>query len=330
MPRRARVAALSADSLKSAFGSAVDTTFGTASTVAETATSVAKDASEAAEIVVKATKPAVDAAAPVVSKAASAAAEKGVPAAGEALSAARSALVEAGAPVEDVTAALNKGLTAGSDVVTKATPVVKSTADSLLTFLTTTSPDTLAAGAAAAVGAYYLLPPVLGALATLTRGYAGELRATDLLDLLINKKCVVVDIRSDAVRVSAGEPDLPGPARGKLLHWPVQKISRKERGQVSDPDGIEAETTGLQIANLKRLKKGNTVVIMDEGNSRVAGIIARRLAKEGYGNTYILKGGFGEWKRASLKTREVTKVFVEAVAAPQLTISGKGPRGFLE
>ena len=71
----------------------------------------------------------------------------------------------------------------------------------------------------------------------------------------------------------------------------------------------------------------------DDGNSRSAKIIARRLAREGYGKAYVLGGGFGEWKRASLRTREVTKVFVETVAAPKLagTISGgRTVRGFLE
>jgi len=321
------------DSVKAAFGSAVDATFGAVDTTVSTASSAAKDVSEAADVVVKATKPAVDAAAPVVSKAASAAAERGAPVAKDAIAAARAALTDAGAPVDDVTAAATKAAGVAAEAVTQVTPIAKSGVDAAATYVTTNSPETLLATAAYAVGAYVLLPPLLSAASALTRGYAGELAATDLLERLLARSCVLVDIRSDAVRVSSGEPDLPQSARGCFVHWPVQRISRKERGQVSDPDGIEAETTGLQIANLKKLSKGKAVVIMDDGNSRSAKIIARRLAREGYGKAYVLGGGFGEWKRASLRTREVTKVFVETVAAPKLagTISsGRTVRGFLE
>eukprot|EP00793_Prasinoderma_coloniale_P007094 PRCOL_00006946-RA len=279
--------------VKAAFGSAVDATFGAVDTTVSTASSAAKDVSEAADVVVKATKPAVDAAAPVVSKAASAAAERGAPVAKDAIAAARAALTDAGAPVDDVTAAATKAAGVAAEAVTQVTPIAKSGVDAAATYVTTNSPETLLATAAYAVGAYVLLPPLLSAASALTRGYAGELAATDLLERLLARSCVLVDIRSDAVRVSSGEPDLPQSARGCFVHWPVQRISRKERGQ----------------------------------------IIARRLAREGYGKAYVLGGGFGEWKRASLRTREVTKVFVETVAAPKLagTISGgRTVRGFLE
>jgi hypothetical protein len=77
-------------------------------------------------------------------------------------------------------------------------------------FLSSKDPTTLAEYGAGLVAAYYLLPPVLGAVFGSLRGYAGEVTPAAALDAVNNESgTVLIDLRSDKekdvrARVPAG------------------------------------------------------------------------------------------------------------------------------
>lgn len=309
----------------------IESTANVVTKTTDTVTGVAGDLTEAAKVVAKASEPAVSAATPIVKAGVGVAVEKGTPIVGQLFSTLKDAvnqgvdsetLSQASSAIKKAADVTGKAVDVGLPVATEAT---KTTVD----FVTTTDPVVLAAGAAAAFVSYYALPPLAGVLADISRGYAGNISAPDLLDTLINKRCTLVDIRSDQSRVSAGEPQLPSQARNKFVHWPVVKITRKERGQVKGADAIESQVTAIQIAALKKLPgKGSPVVIMDENGSGQAKDIAKRVSSMGYSKVYVLNGGFSAWKSASLGVQEVSRVFTEVVTPPELG-SGSTIRGFL-
>ena len=50
--------------------------------------------------------------------------------------------------------------------------------------------------------------------------------------------------------------------------------------------------TALQIAALKRLGKGNKVLLLDRNGGGAAKAVARALADRGFGRVFVIKGGF--------------------------------------
>ena len=50
--------------------------------------------------------------------------------------------------------------------------------------------------------------------------------------------------------------------------------------------------TALQIAALKRLGKGNKILVLDRSGGSTAKAVARALAERGFGRVFVIKGGF--------------------------------------
>ena len=65
--------------------------------------------------------------------------------------------------------------------------------------------------------------------------------------------------------------------------------------------------TVLQIASLKKVKKGSRVLLMDK-NGGVAKDIAKALTKRGYKRVFVISGGFSGWQSSKLQTRNSTSV----------------------
>ena len=142
------------------------------------------------------------------------------------------------------------------------------------------------AGGAAAI--YLLSPVLLGVLGGVLRGYAGSTRPVEAYDLVTSGKCVIVDIRADTGR---GEIKVP---RGKVLSIPREKLSGSFAGDV------EANLTALKVASLKGVKKGTKVLILDANGGGDATKVAKALASQGFGKTFVVQGGFNGWANAGL------------------------------
>jgi hypothetical protein len=56
---------------------------------------------------------------------------------------------------------------------------------------------------------------------------------------------------------------------------------KKLRSQLKDPNFIEAQTTALQIASLRRINTGSKVILLDRYGGQ-AESVAKELAKKGY------------------------------------------------
>ena len=56
------------------------------------------------------------------------------------------------------------------------------------------------------------------------------------------------------------------------------------------------QVTALQIAALKRLSRGNRLLLLDRNGGGAAKAVARALAERGFGRVYVIKGGFQGWQ----------------------------------
>jgi len=63
------------------------------------------------------------------------------------------------------------------------------------------------------------------------------------------------------------------------------------RGQMAFAGDVEAYSTAAVIANLKQAKKSKTVLLLDR-TSGGAKQVARCLAEAGFGQTFVVQGGF--------------------------------------
>ena len=135
----------------------------------------------AADTVAPAVKSAVQAATPVV--------EAGVRAAGQAASSVKPSL-------ERVLFDNGVDTAAVSGATDTAVATAKPLLESLINFLTTSSPTVLAETAVGLVAAYYLLPPVLKASSGLLRRYAGDVTPAAALDALATQSNAVPVTRS--------------------------------------------------------------------------------------------------------------------------------------
>lgn len=70
---------------------------------------------------------------------------------------------------------------------------------------------------------------------------------------------------------------------------------------------ILLQMTILQIAALKKVKKGSRILLMDK-NGGVAKDIAKGLNSRGYKKVYVIDGGFNGWTSSKLQTRGSSSV----------------------
>ncbi|GLC44066.1 hypothetical protein PLESTB_000933000 [Pleodorina starrii] len=239
---------------------------------------------EAAKKTVELAQPAIEAAAPAISNTVS------------------DVLESTGVDLTAVTNAAGTVSDVAGTAVSAATPVARS----LVEVLAASNPVTLGEYALGAVALYYLAPAVLG----LFRGYAGELTAAVALDTVVNDaSAVLIDIRPTREKEASGVPDVPGAAASKILEVEFAALEDKKlRSQLKNPQDIEAQTTALQIASLRRIGTSSKVILLDRYGP-LADAVARELAKKGYSRVYIVGGGFdgrAGWIQSKLQIKPYT------------------------
>ena len=199
----------------------------------------------------------------------------------QAIDAADSALKAQGVDVAPVTQALTDGTQVA---ISKAVPILHDAADYLSDCDTS---DLLQLGAEV-VAAYLLLPVVFGVLGDVARGYRGDLRPIEAYDMAISKNAIIIDTRGSDVTVQ-----LPGGANRRVIVCNVEK------------DGSFGANAGklaaLKVASLRGVSKGKRVILLDQ-NGGSAKALAKALAKQGFSQVFIVKGGYNGWSRAGLAT----------------------------
>jgi rhodanese-related sulfurtransferase len=279
-------------------------------------------AKTAYQTVAPAVQTATDAVAPVVKSAVQAATpviKSGVRAAGEAASSVKPGFERV---LSETVGVDGKAVTgAGEQVVASTKPLL----ESLVRFLTTSSPTVLAETAVGLVAAYYLLPPVLKAAGGALRGYGGDVSPAAALDALSTQgNANLVDIRTAREKEQAGLPDLPN--AGKLVELEFATIEdRKVRGQLRDIGRLEIMITAMQIAALKRLNKGAPLYLMDK-NGSVAKAVARELSNRGFSKVFVINNGFSGWQRDRLGSKLATSVSRVEVLLPGSVGRGSSAR----
>jgi len=216
------------------------------------------------------------------------------------------------APVKQVA-----GTVAGT-VATEAPKVGSAVADWVLL----QDPQTLAKLGLGGLAAYIVLPVILKVLGSTARGYAGDLRPPQALELMSKDKgSTVVDIRTEDEQMAKG-----GIAVAKSMAKQVVDLSRTtlpDRGNFRNPSAVEAKLTALKLAALKSVSKGSKIVLLCS-NGKMSKIIAKELANMGYKSTYVIEGGFEQWKADKLQTQALytTSGEVSSSFAPRLALPG--------
>lgn len=62
----------------------------------------------------------------------------------------------------------------------------------------------------------------------------------------------------------------------------------------SNPPTVQV--TALQIAALRRLGRGDRILLLDRSGGGPAKAVARALAERGFGRVFVIKGGFQGWQ----------------------------------
>ncbi|KAL4447383.1 hypothetical protein ABPG77_007416 [Micractinium sp. CCAP 211/92] len=275
---------------------------------AQTGAEYAKAAYEQVAPVVKS---AVDVAAPVVEKGVKTAVDVATPVVQTGLQQAKEALTASGVPAVDPSA-VAPVVKSTEQAVTTAKPFV----EQAINFVTTTEPLLLGEYALGLVAAWYLAPPLLKLAAGAVRGYAGEVTpAAALTAVESDGSAVIVDIRSLREKEAGGAPDLPNASRLIDLEYAAIE-DRKVRNQLRNAGELEVKVTALQIAALKRLTSGSTILLMDRSGSGTAKAVAKALAARGFGRVYIIKGGFQGWVASKLRVKAASVVSRVEVLPP--------------
>lgn len=281
------------------FADIVSGTGGLVSSLSEKAapltSSAIEQASKALEEASPVVKSSLDAVAPVVSDAAT----KIVAAAKPAGEAAIKALADQGVDTATVTDVASKTVTVAGPAVEKTVGVLQG----VVAALSEQEPQDLAVYAGAAVVLYLAAPSLLGALSVAARGYAGEYTALQALDVLVTESnAVLVDIRGDSEVAGSGLPDVPRAASGKVNRVPSGIESGALRGQFKDVNSVEDGVAAMRVAGLKRVTRGTQILLLDSNGSKASNI-AKRLSSMGFGQVYVIKGGFNGWKKSQLPTK---------------------------
>lgn len=255
----------------------------------------------ATEAVTPAFKSAVQIATPAI--------KSGVRAAGEAASSVKPGLERA---LSETVGVDGKAVTSAGEQAIAST---NSLLESLVHFLTTSSPTLLTETAVGLVAAYYLLPPVLKASFGALRGYAGDVSPAAALDAVCTKgNANLVDIRTAREKEQQGLPDLPNSS--KLVELDFAAIEdKKTRGLLRNIGKLEIKITAMQIAALKRLNKGSSLYLMDK-NGGVAKAVARELASRGFNKVFVIKNGFQGWQWEKLGSKLAASVSRVEVLLP--------------
>lgn len=206
--------------------------------------------------------------------------------------------------------ALDQAVSATAKAVTVVTPVAKEFVSTLSTYDSTT----LGEVGLGLVAFTYLAPALFGGLAGLTRGYASDVSAAQVLDFL-GGDAVLVDIRTQSEKESSGLPDVPSSAGSKYIEVEFAFTEDKKlRNALRDPNSIEAIVTALQIASLKRLNKGSKIILLDRYGPQ-ARAVAKEITRKGFGNVVVVEGGF-DGRTGWVQTKLQIKPAATFISAP--------------
>ncbi|KAG1675285.1 hypothetical protein FOA52_016317 [Chlamydomonas sp. UWO 241] len=110
--------------------------------------------------------------------------------------------------------------------------------------------------------------------------------------MLNEGNAVLVDIRTQAEKEVGGVPDLPGSLSKRCSEVEFITIEdRKLRGMLRDPRAVEATATALQIASLRSVSQGTSIVLMDR-NCASSQQVAKELGRKGFTKVFVMSGGF--------------------------------------
>ena len=272
----------------------------------KTAVSAASSAAHAVADVYAVVKSAAVAAAPAVNSAARFAADVAEPV-GKAVT---PLLQSAGSEMDTLLSSQGvnpKALSAAAAQAGGAVDAAANAATGAASTLVAAGPVAVAQAAACLVAAAVLAPPLLRALATRARGYAGDVSAAAALDAAAGSgDAVLIDIRAAADKEAAGVPFLPG--GGRQLDVDFGAVTdRRLRSLLRDPSAVERAVTALEVASLKRVSKGTTVLLLDRAGRDAKGV-ARDLAARGFNEVFVVSGGFSAWMSAKLPSRASSNV----------------------
>lgn len=253
---------------------------------------------------------AVKTAAPIVKSGADTIAKTAGPALQNALPQVSGAAKSAGVDTDSVTKAAGSAAKAAGTAVETATPYVSKAAVAV----STADPATLSNYALITAAVLLLGPPVLGVIGGLISGYAGAVTPATALDMLeTSGSTVVLDIRVGVDKERSGVIDVPSSASGRVIELEYAVTANRQlRSQLRNPESVEVAVTAMQIAALKKINKGTTVIMMDN-NGSMAKTVAKALASKGFGKVYVMTNGFKGWSQAKLQVKPSTSVFSPTV-----------------
>jgi rhodanese-related sulfurtransferase len=192
---------------------------------------------------------------------------------------------------------------------------VRPALSSALDFVRTTDPGLLAEYAVGGLALYYLGPSLLGLVFGGLRGYAGDLSAPAALDLVSTRgNTFIIDLRSSREKESGGALDVPGGGRLIELEY-AQVEDRKLRGQLRNVPRLELLVTSEEVASLKKVGKGSTLLLLDNNDGR-AKAVAKQLASRGFRRAFTVTRGFKGWTENRLRVKPSSSVSRVEVLSP--------------
>ncbi|XP_031121819.1 uncharacterized protein LOC116024921 [Ipomoea triloba] len=136
-------------------------------------------------------------------------------------------------------------------------------------------------------------------------GYAGDLSPESTMQLLVGKEnAVLIDIRPEDFRERDGIPDLRRAARFRYANVTLPEVDGSMKKLFKSGRDLENALLAAVIRDLKIVKAGSKVIVMDDDGARSKGI-ARSLRKLGLKRPYLMQGGFRSWIKEGLRIKEL-------------------------
>lgn len=135
------------------------------------------------------------------------------------------------------------------------------------------------------------------------KGYSGDLKAQEALDLLGEENVILLDIRSKGDRKEVGSPSLKSVKKKAVL---VEFEKEEEDGTFfADPEFADSVTSS------KGVSTDATIIVIDKLGG-IAPNAAKVLTKAGFKKVYAIKGGAegtGGWKESDLPWEQPAPAF---------------------
>lgn len=200
---------------------------------------------------------------------------------------------------------------ATTSIISQLPPEVKDSLTSAAAFVNTTlhTQDPKITAALASIPVIVLLKAIYG-------GFSGFISPRKAFDILQSQQqdALIIDIRTEALRLQNGLPELRRGALGKGTPIPPVDLPLSVRRQVRNASQLAIDILGTQIAGLARVNKSTTkIIIMDQGkNDKFAKQVARAAAAAGAKRAYIMTGGFKAWQAEGLPVANKKSLSYEA------------------